>query len=259
MKPIPCDAYGPAPADDPLAYPGRTPDGSFVYADGEVWALEDGEGAAAADRFLRRRGAADSPHRYPVLCLGSNACPPQVRRKLAGLAGDRSVLFLRSRVRGVQPVYAGHVARYGAVPASGDGGGEEDLFVALYTAAQLAATYASEHGNYDLCHLPSVRAELPGGRPLPRVWAFLSVWGVLSFNGGEAVRLDAVPQRELRRRLLERSRPHAGATAVSAEDYAAHPARHRRSVEEAIRRHGLRRPPSLTAHPVGLDEVQPLG
>jgi hypothetical protein len=249
------ERFGSAPAEDLLSYPGRLPDRSFVYLDGELWALGHDDDLATADRFLLRRGSVGCARRIPILCLGSNACPPQIARKLRTTEGDRTALFLLARVEGIQAVYAGHIASYGAIPASGDKGGEEQLFVALYTAEQLAATFASEHGNYDLCALESVRVELPGGVPIPRAWAFLSRWGTLTLAGGEAVRLDAMPQEELLTRLLDLCEPELS---VSAADYAAAPSRYRAPIEACIRRRNLRRPSSLRAQSIDLAEVFPL-
>lgn len=238
-----------------LSYPGRTPEGSFVLRDGEVHALPGDGGPAVADRWLKAWDSLPAARRLPVLCLGSNACPPQVQRKLATLEGDRTVVFLRARVHGVRPVYSGHVARYGAIPATGDAGGAARLFVALYTREQLAATFASEHGSYDLCALEEVRAELPGGERLGRAFAFLSTRGVLCLDGG-AVPLGALSQEELLQHLLDRCSDAGG---VEAADYARRPGRYRRALEGLLREEGLRRPADLPATRVEVEEIEPLG
>jgi hypothetical protein len=87
----------------PLTYPGAAPDSSAVLVTGTSvlvvrpsrtgalgeWRVRLGPGQSKSlDDVLRDRGAALTGNRVPVLAVGSNAAPAQIRRKLstAGLA-----------------------------------------------------------------------------------------------------------------------------------------------------------------------------
>lgn len=107
------------PADP---YPGTTPPGSFVHADGTSHALTPGPWRVAdtpLDDWLAARGAAPAGARVPVLAYGSNRCPSKItwlRREL-GLGPD-PVVVLRARTTGVAAVWAnGLRARDGQRPA----------------------------------------------------------------------------------------------------------------------------------------------
>ncbi|HMB55364.1 MAG TPA: hypothetical protein VKU40_18745 [Thermoanaerobaculia bacterium] len=243
MSIYPADHFGPAPADALLAYPGRTPAVSFLYADGEVQLLPERPLAAAGER-LATRGSAPLADRLPVLCSGSNANPAQIRRKLADAGGDRDVPVLRARVAGLHAVYAGHVSIYGAIPATlapvGEGTdcGAEEIFVAFYEEAQLARVTASEGNRYVLTRLAGAACCFAGESDVPGPSAFLATAGVLTFDGETAVGVAGTGQRELLERVFERLAPGA---VPALDDYLAAPRRHRDVLDRAIGEAGLRR------------------
>lgn len=258
MRELPAGAYGPAPAAEPGAYPGATPERSFLYRRGKVEIAEGGEDFAAVEARLDQVGGPPVEERVAVLCLGSNANPAQVEHKLADVSGDRALPFARARVRGVRPVYAGHVSRYGAVPATAEAhDGERDLFVAFYTRRQLAAVHRSEHGNYDLVELPALTAwVLRGGRSsrLAGLHAYLARWGVLTRAGGAAVGLEEMGQSELLGWLLAGT---GFGEELDVDAYLSGAARHRERVHGGIGEAGLRRSPTLAVGPtVGPDEAR---
>jgi hypothetical protein len=116
------------PIGHPLTYPGRLPTGSGLLdgdrflplrpdeGDGAPgrWRLADGE---TLDDALRRRGRPLVADRHPVLAVGSNGSPAQMRRKLAGRTGvlvPMTYVTARGLVSGV----SAHVSRPGYVPAA---------------------------------------------------------------------------------------------------------------------------------------------
>lgn len=112
------------PIASPLDYPGRSADGSVVVVDKRLWPVPDpsGEGpapgAATLDDALARLGAAPMDDRQPVLAIGSNASPAQVRRKFADADVSRVVPMLQAWVTGLAVHHSAHVSRPGYVPAT---------------------------------------------------------------------------------------------------------------------------------------------
>lgn len=125
--------------------------------------------------------------RLPVLALGSNGSPLQLRRKFADLPGhipvSRAVLFDHV------VVYSAHFARYGAIPATLHRHPGGIAFVALtwLDDRQLARMHESESlgVNYDYVEVEDVRLEHDGGivaDQLP-VGAYVSRFGPLLHEG----------------------------------------------------------------------------
>ena len=257
MQSIDLERFGEAPALSPMIYPGARPDTSFVYVEGRLLTLESADPAVEAGAWLRATDRAPLRSRVAVLCLGSNASPPQIHRKVGHDRGTEAIVLLQATVRGVRPVYAGHVARYGAIPATGDiGTRPRTLFLALYTRDQLETIYRSESRSYDLCRLHDAEVTAGPSFSVEAPYAFLARKGVLNLSGAGAVALDDVDQTQLIRSLLEQT---ALGRRVSFEAYASDPASHRRVLESAIEDNGLRRPHRLRHCAVALDEAHTLG
>jgi hypothetical protein len=130
--------------------------------------------------------------RLPVLALGSNASPQQLRRKFADRKGhipvSRAVLFDHVIV------YSAHFSRYGSLPATLHRHPGAIVFVALtwLDADQLATMHASESVgvNYDYVEFADIRLEHDGdgiAASLP-VGAYVSRYGPLE-HGGLPIRL----------------------------------------------------------------------
>ena len=81
MRQLRIGDFGTAPGEDLLAYPGASPDTSFLYRDGELLALDSENPAREAAEWLESHGEAPLDSRFAVLCLGSNANPSQIHRK----------------------------------------------------------------------------------------------------------------------------------------------------------------------------------
>ncbi|MCF3137530.1 hypothetical protein [Streptomyces olivochromogenes] len=185
-----------APRDHPLTYPGAWPADSGLLHGDRMLPLE---------RLVHE-------DRVPVLSVGSNACPGQLRRKMAAFGITSLVPMVKAAVTGVGIGVSAHVSRLGYVSASPvEAPGEpRELFLVWLDARQLAAVDASEgvplpHGNYDRAWLPApdVRIELADGTLLPGAFAYVNRHGVLH-NGTGAPR-GHPGQRALLTQLLVRS------------------------------------------------------
>lgn len=175
-----------------LDYPYPRPDGSFVYDAGHdvVRPLDP----AIADAWVAGR--------RPVLAIGSNAAPDQLRRKFATFPGDRRVVAVAAEVRGHDVVYAARVSAYGAVPATfvPCSGATVAVFALLLTPAQAAHLDETEGLGraYDVAAVAASAVVIAGGAPLAAVVAtgdtvgcYVAVRGPLRL-GGAPVALAAV-------------------------------------------------------------------
>ncbi|MCI3242821.1 hypothetical protein [Streptomyces spinosisporus] len=169
-----------APATDPLLYPGAWPAHS---------GLLDGDLLLPLDRLTYE-------DRTPVLAVGSNACPGQLRHKMRETGITSPVPMVRARVTGLDVGVSAHVSRLGYVSASpvASPGAVRELFLTWLDAEQLAVIDASEgvplpYGNYRRAWLPQqdVRTELEDGTLLPGVHVYVNRRGVLH-DGGDAPR-----------------------------------------------------------------------
>ncbi len=129
--------------------------------------------------------------RTPVLALGSNAAPLQLRRKFADLPGhipvSRAILFDHV------VVYSAHFTRYGALPATLHRHPGAIAFVALtwLDECQLARMHETESVgvNYDYAEIADIRLEHDAalGHPvMPEsrgVGAYVSRYGPLEHDG----------------------------------------------------------------------------
>jgi hypothetical protein len=130
-------------------------------------------------------------NRKPVLALGSNAAPLQLRRKFAGFPGhipvSRAVLFDHV------VVYSAHFTRYGALPATLHQHPGAIAFVAItwLDERQLTRMHETESVgvNYDYVEIEDIRLEHDGGlagSTIPDdldVGAYVSRWGAMAHQG----------------------------------------------------------------------------
>ncbi|SER68753.1 hypothetical protein SAMN04487983_102078 [Streptomyces sp. yr375] len=160
-----------APRDRPLSYPGAWPAGS---------GLLDGDRLLPLERLTH-------PGRTPVVAVGSNASPAQLRHKMAEFGITSPVPMVRARVTGLDVGVSAHVSRLGYVSASPVNAPDvtRELFVIWLDAAQLAVVDATEP-NYDRVLLPTsgFRIELEDGQALPGAFAYVNHHGVLHDGAG---------------------------------------------------------------------------
>ena len=166
-----------APRDHPLLYPGGWPSES---------GLLDGDRLLPLDRLLYE-------DRVPVLAVGSNASPAQLRHKMAEFGISSPIPMVRARVTGIGVGVSAHVSLLGYVSASPVEAPATvtELFVTWLDAEQLAVIDASEGvplptGNYRRAWLPSpeVRIELADGTRLPGAYVYVNRHGVLHDGTG---------------------------------------------------------------------------
>ncbi|POX48276.1 hypothetical protein C3489_27465, partial [Streptomyces sp. Ru71] len=184
------------PRENPLLYPGAWPRES---------GLLDGDRLLPLDRLVH-------DDRAPVLTVGSNACPGQLRHKLDEFSVTTPVPMVLARVSGVDVGVSAHVSRMGYVSASPIHSPTtvRDLFVIWLDAEQLAVIDTSEgvprpDGNFHRVWLPApdVRVELADGRILPGVYSYVNRHGVL--RGGTEAPRGHPGQRPLLTELLRSS------------------------------------------------------
>ncbi|MDA5143766.1 hypothetical protein PEM37_19830 [Streptomyces sp. AD681] len=188
------------PREEPLLYPGAWPRES---------GLLDGDRLLPLDRPVYD----EEDGRVPVLAIGSNASPGQLRHKMAEFGIDSPIPMVRSRVTGLDIGVSAHVSRMGYVSASpvGAPGTVRELFVLWLDAEQLAVIDASEGvpmagGNFDRVWLPApdVRVEPGDGSVLRGAYAYVNRHGVLH-DGTGAPRRHPGAQRPLITELLHGS------------------------------------------------------
>jgi hypothetical protein len=162
------------------SYPFAIPDRSYVYVDGDIrpW-----------DRSF------DPAGRVPVIAVGSNQSPDQLRRKFDRLSGV-TIPAERGRLHDFDVVYAAHISSYGSVPATlqASPGTSVALFVLWLDEAALARMHATE-GNYTYDRLTGLRLDLESGRTLDSAFVYSAKIGCLNVDGACAS-LAAIPARE---------------------------------------------------------------
>ncbi|MET9567256.1 hypothetical protein [Streptomyces tauricus] len=173
-----------APREHPLVYPG-------------AWPAESG--LLDGDRLLPLTHRT-FPGRVPVLAVGSNASPAQLRHKMRQYELSSPIPLEKARVTGLEIGVSAHVSALGYVSASPfrAPGHTRELFITWLDPAQLAAIDASEgvtrpSGAYDRVLLPSTGFRVEpepsgpgelGGRPLDGVHLYVNRHGVLQDGTG---------------------------------------------------------------------------
>ncbi|MFJ8199485.1 hypothetical protein [Streptomyces sp. NPDC096152] len=187
-----------APRDHPLLYPGAWPERS---------------GLLHGDRLLPLDGFSRAG-RHPVLAVGSNGCPGQLRHKMAESGVDGPLPMEKARVTGVDVGVSAHVSRMGYVSASPvrAPGTVRELFVLWLDERQLAAIDASEGvpvptGNFRRAWLPApdVLIEPEHGAPLPGAHVYVNRHGVLH-DGADTPRRHPGERALLTELLVESER-----------------------------------------------------
>ncbi|MEE9255918.1 MAG: hypothetical protein V3V56_01975 [bacterium] len=198
--------------DRALGYPYGRPSGSYVFGQ---------SGAVPLDTYLREHGITLSElisGSTPVLAIGSNASPEQLKRKSENrknpLTGEIPVV--RAALRDFDVVYSAHIVSYGAVPATlrRSEGVAAEIFVTWLDPDQLRAMHRSEAEgvNYDFIRLWDISVAPEAGEAMEEIYSYHSKWGCLE-AGGRCVSLIGVPavgrkfaameQEEVQERVME--------------------------------------------------------
>jgi hypothetical protein len=144
----------PVPADDPvpgaddvldraLRYPFERPGGSFTF-----------HVATGTIVTIGRPAPSTIAGRTPILAVGSNAAPEQLRRKFATDGRTGEIPVIRVTMRDHDVVHAARISRYGAVPATlaRSDGTNVALHITFLDDEQLEVMHGSESvgAGYDL-------------------------------------------------------------------------------------------------------------
>jgi hypothetical protein len=202
--------------DEPSVYPGPTPEHSYLLAGNEIFGLEPRPGGLdgweASDRpgvtldgLLARCSATPTVSRSAVLAFGSNASPPQLARKFAGVPGS-AIPVVRGTVFGLRLAFSAHINRLGYIPAavrSAGSGVRLPVWVTFLDGDQLGVMDPTEP-SYDRVVLSNGDGrpvvELESGEQLAKVALYRTKWGVLDLEACDE--LGLISQLALRA-LLE--------------------------------------------------------
>jgi hypothetical protein len=152
-----------------LGYPYPAPTGDFIWRDGEARAFDAGD--SLVDRM-------------PVLAVGSNRAPEQLRRKF----GDNAIVPVTvARLRDHDVVYSAHIASYGSIPATlaASVGTVVTVSLTWLTPPQLHRMHETEAVgvNYDYGVAETLSIDLGNGRPVVPIGCYLGRRGALALNG----------------------------------------------------------------------------
>ncbi|MER7500662.1 hypothetical protein AB0L05_16840 [Nonomuraea pusilla] len=209
------DLFHSDPMAQPLTYPGRIPAASGVLVDDAYMPLQPVEGAPAEDwqagddtldKLLARLDCSPMPERHPVVAVGSNASPSQMRRKFVSHAIRPVIPMTLADVDGIAPGVSAHVNRWGYVPAVPvEAPGETSRLFVLWLDERELATLDVTEPNYWRRRLPVERhaVTLESGVRLPPCFVYVGRHGCLVDETGDARRL--ADQRWLIQCLLDES------------------------------------------------------
>ncbi|MCQ4045343.1 hypothetical protein ACFOSC_04005 [Streptantibioticus rubrisoli] len=184
-------------AQQPLRYPGgRVSEPALLHRDKLLplrplagplggWQV-DGSGRQL-DEFLTELDLPPTGKRVPVMAVGSNGSPGQMRHKLTSTGLTATVPMVPVRVTGIAVGVSAHVSVHGYVSASPylDGARESTLVTSWLDADQLRAIDASEALNFRRVKITCDRfpMRLASGTPLPVAYLYANIHGVLALDG----------------------------------------------------------------------------
>lgn len=203
-----------APRVNPLGYPGVWPTSSVLITHDELRAVDSLEGVNLSARA-------------PVLAIGSNAAPSQLRHKFAAVGLPFEIVSMSARVSGYVSGFCGFAAPFGYVPATlvASPGAQNTMALQLLTDAQLTEIDATEAPWYKRVWIET-EILLDTGDVLGGAYAYVARGGYLADAAGPW--LMHAPEDELvvggthvpdQRSLLER----LVADPLLAEALGAHP------------------------------------
>ncbi len=204
-KKHPFEDYAPAPYEDPLIYPGKWPDWSFLYVNLpknklfeviEIFTQKNRKLNHSEVRirnyyynigkYLRDINEPVIAERIPVLTYGSNNCPRQLYlKRVIG-----AVPVIKARLIGFDVVYSAHMSRRGYIPAAliESEGTEINVFVALFDEVQLEIINQTE-GRPEVYELVKIdfdgkrrKLVLENGEILSYVYTYVSKKGILAID-----------------------------------------------------------------------------
>jgi len=205
--------YGPAPRDDPEAYPGLRPEYSYLLHEGKVYELRMfgkvwesqltwGDKTRVLQEVLAELGLPPLQQWYGILAYGSNPCPAQLIHPEKGF---RTVVVAKTRLFDVIPAYAGYVTKGGKgyVPATlaRSKGQESECFVTILMKDDIDRMDKSE-GRPDVYQLVEVnegKLFLENGKELKPIYAYVTIDKKgLYLHEGQVIPLYTVEQKKVK-------------------------------------------------------------
>lgn len=186
-----------APRVNPLGYPGVWPDTSVVITPDEL-------------RPVRDLASVDISGRVPVLAIGSNAAPSQLRHKFAATGESFEIVSMRARVHDVVVGFCSFAVRFGYIPATliPAPGLASDMALQFVTEAELEGLDATEKPAYQRVWIDT-EIHLDTGDVLGGAYAYVAAGGYLADDRGPWLMGASIggltafaDQRALLRRLL---------------------------------------------------------
>jgi len=172
--PLPRDPLPKGPLHRAKTYPYPILDHSFVFREGRAHALAD------------ETDLPDLSGRTPVLAVGSNQSPEQLRRKFGDHDGGE-IPVIRIELGNFDSVYSPHIAAYGAIAATLQEapGVTVTLFVTWLTDTQLVRMHETEvsSANYGFALLSGLDIRAETGPPLDSLHIYTSTRGTLVHDG----------------------------------------------------------------------------
>ena len=213
------------PALDPLSYPGRVIAEPALLCGAEVLPMAPTVGRPMGRWFVRDASSLEpdldldldlaleqlteppTANRHPVIAIGSNAAPAQMRYKLTRLGLPAVVPMTTLRVSGLGVGVSAHVGLKGYVANSpyADPGGVADVVLTLLDDDQLRAVDDTELPRYRRALLPGAEFPmvLPSGERLDGAYLYVNSAGVLAGVDGKP--RTPTTQTVLLAELLQRS------------------------------------------------------
>ncbi|WP_329115818.1 hypothetical protein [Streptomyces sp. NBC_01353] len=184
----------------PLIYPGRPVTEPSLLLDDELlpldvratrlgdWSVDQG---GRLDEVLMLHGQEPVGRRHPVISVGSNASPGQVRHKLRRLNLPVFVPMVPVRVGGIGVGCSGHISPAGYVAGTPfvDHTARTTLVVTWLDARQLKAVDDTEFPDYRRAFLPGDLFDMtmPSRERLSGAYIYFSAHGVLAPDGTRPV------------------------------------------------------------------------
>ena len=180
-----------SPGSETTSRPESTREGRTGSAAGATSGSDGRRPDRSLDSLLLEGGGPSAAARTPVLAVGSNASPAQVRRKMANAGLPTQVPITAVTVRGLAVGVSAHVSRPGYLPATPvpDPAAESELWVLWLDNVALAAVDATEP-NYHRVRLSArYPVRLTSGQVVAGAWVYVSRQGHLLNAVGQPRRL----------------------------------------------------------------------
>ncbi len=192
-----------------LGYPYHSPPHDCVWAAGQIIPLV-GVGINQIASALSDAGADPRAKRTPVLAIGSNRAPVQLRRKFSDFEPPCAVLIAKATLKDFDIVYGAGIASYGAIGGATlatSPGTEVETWVTWLDDRQLERMHETEglsSGVYKLLELQQIELKFDCGPTWSAARAYVQSAGSLNI-GNTSVALSEIPAKG--RKLAELRQP----------------------------------------------------